>query len=104
MEMPITLATHYRVNAPNRLDAILFETFGELRAARESEDRRVVDFVGGLDDARIAGTIKMPPRLIAAANRAATASGAGALAQSPNPSPRANPCLVDRAGRRDAGA
>ncbi len=45
-------------DAPGRLDAILFETFEELRAAREAEDRRIVDFVDGLDDARIAGTIK----------------------------------------------
>ena len=45
-------------DAPNRLDAILFETFAELRAVREVEDRRIVDFVDGLDDRRIAGTIK----------------------------------------------
>jgi len=45
-------------DAPGRLDAILFETFDELRAAREAEDRRIVDFVDGLDDARIAETIK----------------------------------------------
>jgi uncharacterized damage-inducible protein DinB len=45
-------------DAPDRLDAILFETFGELRAARAVEDRRIVNFVDGLDDARIAGTIK----------------------------------------------
>ena len=45
-------------DAPERLDAILFETFGELRVAREAEDRRIVDYVDGLDDARIAGTIK----------------------------------------------
>jgi uncharacterized damage-inducible protein DinB len=45
-------------DAPSRLDTILFETFDELRTARELEDRRIVDFVGGLDDARIAGTIK----------------------------------------------
>jgi uncharacterized damage-inducible protein DinB len=45
-------------SAPNRLDAILFETFGELRAAREAEDRRIVAYVDGLDEARIAGTIK----------------------------------------------
>jgi len=44
--------------APNRLDAILFETFDDLRAAREAEDRRIVGFVDGLDDGRIAGTIK----------------------------------------------
>jgi uncharacterized damage-inducible protein DinB len=45
-------------DAPSRLDTILFETFDELRTARELEDRRIVDFVDGLDDARIAGTIK----------------------------------------------
>jgi uncharacterized damage-inducible protein DinB len=45
-------------DAPDRLDAILFEAFEELRAAREAEDRRIVDFVDGLDEARIAGTIK----------------------------------------------
>jgi uncharacterized damage-inducible protein DinB len=45
-------------DAPDRLDAILFETMDELRAAREAEDRRIVDFVDGLDEARIAATIK----------------------------------------------
>jgi uncharacterized damage-inducible protein DinB len=44
--------------APNRLDAILFETFDDLRAAREAEDRRIIGFVDRLDDFRIAGTIK----------------------------------------------
>ena len=33
--------------APDRLDAILFETLDELRPAREAEDRRIVDFVEG---------------------------------------------------------
>src|ERR1700682_3739947 len=45
-------------DAPNRLDAILFETFDELRAARKAEDRRILGFVEGLDDRRIEGTIK----------------------------------------------
>ena len=45
-------------DAPATLDAILFETFDGLRAARETEDRRIVDFVDRLDDARIAGTIR----------------------------------------------
>ena len=45
-------------DAPNRLDTILFESLGELRAAREAEDRRIVAFVDGLDDGRIGGTIK----------------------------------------------
>jgi uncharacterized damage-inducible protein DinB len=45
-------------DAPDRLDVILFETFEALRAAREAEDRRIVFYVDGLDDDRIAGTIK----------------------------------------------
>ena len=45
-------------DAPNRLNAILFESFDDLRTARAAEDRRIVDFVDGLDDGRIAGTIK----------------------------------------------
>src|SRR5436305_5270808 len=44
--------------APLRLDAILFEAFDELRAARASEDRRIVGFVDELDERRLAGTIK----------------------------------------------
>jgi uncharacterized damage-inducible protein DinB len=45
-------------DAPSRLDAILFESLGELRAVREAEDARIVDFVDALDDARINGIIK----------------------------------------------
>ena len=44
--------------APDRLDAILFETLEELRPAREAEDRRIVQWLDGLDDRRVAGTIK----------------------------------------------
>src|SRR3978361_1814171 len=43
--------------APDRLDALLFETLEELRVAREAEDRRIVGFVEVLDDERLAGTI-----------------------------------------------
>lgn len=42
---------------PNRLDAIVHERLADLRAAREVEDRRIVAYVGGLDDARLAGVI-----------------------------------------------
>jgi uncharacterized damage-inducible protein DinB len=45
-------------DAPDRLDAILFETLDELRAAREAEDRRIIGFVGALDEQRLAGTVK----------------------------------------------
>jgi uncharacterized damage-inducible protein DinB len=45
-------------DAPTRLDTVLFETFEELRAARETEDRRIIAFVDGLTDEQLAGTIK----------------------------------------------
>ncbi len=44
--------------APDRLDAILFETCAELRVAREEEDQRIRAYVGGLDAAALAGTIR----------------------------------------------
>jgi uncharacterized damage-inducible protein DinB len=44
-------------DAPGRLDAILFEDFADLRAAREAEDRRIIGYVDGLNEDRIAGTI-----------------------------------------------
>ena len=37
--------------APNRLDAILFEDFAELRAGRENEDARIVTYIEGLSEA-----------------------------------------------------
>ena len=43
---------------PARLDLILFEDFAGLRAAREAEDRRIVDYVKGLDEERLAGLIR----------------------------------------------
>src|SRR3954466_4708115 len=45
-------------DAPASLEAILFDRCAELRTAREAADRRIVAYVDGLDDARIAGTIK----------------------------------------------
>ena len=44
-------------DAPKSLDAILFPDFEELRAARRAEDRRIIEFVDGLDDDRIAGSV-----------------------------------------------
>lgn len=43
---------------PARLDLILFEDFAALRAAREAEDRRIADYVKGLDEAKLAGLIR----------------------------------------------
>src|SRR4051794_20691238 len=45
-------------DAPDRLDIILFETFKDLRAAGEVEDKRIASHVEGLTDERLAGTIK----------------------------------------------
>ena len=44
--------------APNRLDAILFENLSELLAAREREDERIVGYIDGLSDADLAGRIR----------------------------------------------
>jgi uncharacterized damage-inducible protein DinB len=45
-------------DAPDRLDAIRFETFDELRVAREAEDMRIITYLDGLTDDRIAGPSK----------------------------------------------
>jgi uncharacterized damage-inducible protein DinB len=45
-------------DAPNRLDAILFEEFLELRAAREAEDARIAAYVDGLTEDRIAANFR----------------------------------------------
>lgn len=44
--------------APARLDAILYETLPELRAAREAEDARIVAWIGSLDDVALAGRLR----------------------------------------------
>lgn len=44
--------------APDRLDAILYEDFAPLRAARGAEDARIRDYVGALTAADLAGTIR----------------------------------------------
>ncbi len=43
--------------APDRLDAILFESFDDLRHAREHEDRRITAYVASLDEAALEGVI-----------------------------------------------
>jgi uncharacterized damage-inducible protein DinB len=45
-------------DAPDRLDVILFDRFDELRAARIAEDERIVQYVDGLDENRLAGVIR----------------------------------------------
>ncbi len=43
---------------PARLDLILHEDLASLRIAREAEDKRIIDWVSGLDEARLAGIIR----------------------------------------------
>jgi uncharacterized damage-inducible protein DinB len=45
-------------DAPSRLDAILFEEFLELRAAREAEDARIVAYIDSLTPERIAAKFR----------------------------------------------
>ncbi|MBA1156064.1 DinB family protein [Microvirga mediterraneensis] len=44
--------------APNRLDAILFENLGDLRDARRREDERIAAYIDGLSDDDLAGRIR----------------------------------------------
>lgn len=43
---------------PANLNAILYDEFAALRAARSAEDERIVDYIEGLSDAQLAGTIR----------------------------------------------
>lgn len=42
-------------DAPTALDAVIHADFARLRAARQAEDRRIVEWIGGLSDAAFAG-------------------------------------------------
>lgn len=44
--------------APDRLDAILYDSLPDLTAARLEEDRRIIAFVDGLNEAQLAGTFR----------------------------------------------
>jgi uncharacterized damage-inducible protein DinB len=45
-------------DAPDRLDAILFEEFSDLRHAREAEDARISACVDGLEEAALAARFR----------------------------------------------
>ncbi|MER9655935.1 DinB family protein [Mesorhizobium sp. M0152] len=42
-------------DAPTTLDAILYRALPGLRMAREAEDRRIIDWIGGLSDKALTG-------------------------------------------------
>jgi uncharacterized damage-inducible protein DinB len=44
--------------APTQLNAILYDGFAELRAAREAEDARIAGYVTALSDSDLAGNIR----------------------------------------------
>jgi uncharacterized damage-inducible protein DinB len=48
-------------DAPSRLDAILFDDFGQLRHARQAEDERIARWIGSLSDADLAGRFRYRP-------------------------------------------
>jgi len=43
---------------PASLDAILCDDLSSLAAARRTEDARIADYIGGLDEAALAGTVR----------------------------------------------
>ena len=47
--------------APDRLDAVLFEDFEPLREARVREDARIEAYIASLDEARLAGRFHYTP-------------------------------------------
>ncbi|GKX32822.1 MAG: damage-inducible protein DinB [Rhizobiaceae bacterium MnEN-MB40S] len=47
--------------APNSLDAILFDDFGTLRQARILEDRRIISWIGSLDEKTLEGEFTYTP-------------------------------------------
>ncbi|MFL5163828.1 MAG: DinB family protein [Microvirga sp.] len=47
-----------RGDAPNRLDAILFENLDDLRNARHREDERIVAYIDSLSEADLGGRIR----------------------------------------------
>jgi uncharacterized damage-inducible protein DinB len=42
---------------PRQLDAILYDSFDELRAARRAEDKRIVEYITSLSSRDLAGTV-----------------------------------------------
>ncbi len=43
---------------PTQLDAILYDAFDELRAARRAEDARIIAYIGALTEAELAGAVR----------------------------------------------
>jgi uncharacterized damage-inducible protein DinB len=48
-------------SVPASLDGLLYETFADLRAARDIEDQRIIDWVDGLTEADLSAIISYKP-------------------------------------------
>lgn len=48
-------------DSPASLDAVLYENFSEMRAAREAEDQRIIDWVDGLTVSDLSAIISYSP-------------------------------------------
>ncbi|OJT99218.1 MAG: damage-inducible protein DinB [Rhizobium sp. 63-7] len=47
--------------APSTLDSILYDDLPSLTEARRAEDRRIVDWIGGLEETALSGTFSYTP-------------------------------------------
>ena len=45
-------------DAPSSLDTIVYDDFGQLRAARRLEDERIIRYINGLNEVDLTGTIR----------------------------------------------
>ena len=87
--------------APGRLDAILHEDFATLSEARRHEDRRIIDYIRSLSEARPRGNAALSLDPQPGGYRAGVGAAAAPLLQSPDPSPRPGTCHPDPGqGRR----
>ena len=76
----------------SRLDEIPFEDFRALRAAREAEDRRIIEWIDGLRRGCARRELHLPHHRQSERDHAAAGAGAGAFLQSPDASSRPGAC------------
>ncbi len=74
-------------DAPASLDTILFSDFAKLRAARETEDKRIVKWIGSPGRKSVRGAVHLHDGQRHAHDFAAACAGALSFLQPPDPSP-----------------
>ena len=95
---------HRRGRTAERLNAILYEDFTALRAARRAEDKRISRYVDGLSEADLARSIRYPHLVEPGHARTANRVRARPFLQSPDPSPRPGARLALEHDRQRAHA